>query len=82
MIIDELRRSGITVEHNLASDSLSAQLRDAEDRGFRYTIIIGQKEYVEQTVILRDMLERSQEQITVEQMIKKLKRQILGAKVV
>ncbi len=81
MIIDELRRSGIPVEHNLASDSLSAQLRDAEVRGFRYTIIIGQKEYVDQTVILRDMLERSQEQISVDQMTKKLKRQILGMKV-
>ncbi len=75
MIIDQLRRAGISVEHDLASDSLSAQLRDAEARGFRYTIIIGQKEYVEQTVILRDMLERNQEQIQVEQMIKKLKRQ-------
>lgn len=75
MIIDELRRAGVPVLHDLASDSLSTQLREAEARGARYTIIIGQKEYVEQTVILRDMRERSQEQIPVDQMIKKLKRQ-------
>ncbi len=75
MIIDELRRAGIAVHHDLASDSLGTQLREAEAAGARYTIIIGQKEYVEQTVILRDMRERSQEQIPVEQMIKKLKRQ-------
>jgi len=74
MIIDELRRAGIPVEHDLASDSLSTQLREAEARGARYTIIIGQKEYVEQTVILRDMKERSQEQVSIEQMVKKLKR--------
>ena len=75
MVIDELRRAGIPVEHDLASDSLSTQLRAAEARGVRYTIIIGQKEYVESTVILRDMQERSQEQIPVEQMVRKLKRQ-------
>lgn len=75
LIIDALKRAGIPVTHDLASDSLSAQLRAAEDRGVRYTIIVGQKEFVEQTVILRDMLERNQEQITIEQMIKKLKRQ-------
>ncbi len=75
MVIDELRRAGIPVEHDLASDSLSTQLRAAEARGVRYTIIIGQKEYVESTVILRDMQERAQEQIPVEHMIRKLKRQ-------
>lgn len=78
MIIDELRRSGIQVEHDLASDSLSTQLRRAEDRGARYTIIIGQKEYVEQTVILRDMRERNQEQISLEQLVKKLRRQTIN----
>ncbi len=74
MIIDELRRAGIKVEHDLASDSLSAQLQDAERRGARYTVIIGQKEYVDQTVILRDLIERSQEQVPINQMVKKLKR--------
>ncbi len=78
MIIDELRRAGINVEHNLASDSLSTQLRDAEARNIRYSIIIGQKEYMEKMVILRDMHERSQEQVTVETMVRKLRRQVSG----
>ncbi len=81
MIIDELRRAGIPVQHDLASDSLSTQLREAEARGVRYTVIVGQKEYVEQTVILRDMQERSQEQIPLDVMIRKLKKQVLGARV-
>ena len=76
MIIDELRRAGIPVQHDLASDSLSTQLREAEARGVRYTVIVGQKEYVEQMVILRDMQERSQEQIPFEQMLRKLKKQL------
>jgi histidyl-tRNA synthetase len=80
MVIDELRRAGIAVEHDLASDSLSSQLRAAENRGSRYSIIIGQKEYVEQTVILRDMQERSQEQVSLETLLRKLKRQNSASK--
>ncbi|MBP9836700.1 MAG: ATP phosphoribosyltransferase regulatory subunit [Candidatus Pacebacteria bacterium] len=76
MIIDELRRAGIPVHHDLASDSLSAQIREAEARGVRYTIIVGQKEFIDQTVILRDMKERNQENIRPEQMLKKLKKQL------
>lgn len=74
LLIDELRRSGILVDQNLASDSLSVQLRRAEERGARYTIIIGQKEYVDGTVILRDMIGKNQETIPVNSLISKLKR--------
>lgn len=74
LLIDSLRMAGIPVFHDLASDSLSTQLRDAEARGVKYTLIIGQKEYVENTVILRDMIERNQEYITHDALIKKLKR--------
>ena len=74
MMIDELRQAGIPVMHSLASDSLSEQLRDAEAKGVAYTIIIGQKEFVENTVILRDMAARNQEFIDQDAAIKRLKR--------
>jgi histidyl-tRNA synthetase len=74
MLIDELRQAGINVHQNLASDSLSTQLRDAEARGVKYTVIIGQKEYVDGTVILRDMIGRNQEYIPIETLAQKLKR--------
>lgn len=74
MLIDELRRAGVSAIHDLASDSLSAQLRDAEAKGVAYTIIIGQKEFVENTVILRDMQARNQEFIDQHSAIKRLKR--------
>ncbi|MEZ4104500.1 MAG: His/Gly/Thr/Pro-type tRNA ligase C-terminal domain-containing protein [Candidatus Paceibacterota bacterium] len=79
MVIDELRRVGVPVQHNLSSDSLSAQLREAESRGVRYAIIIGQKEFIEQTVILRDLKEQNQENISPEQMVRKLKKQVAVA---
>ncbi len=74
MIIDQLRKEGIPVHQDLANDSLSAQLRDAEARGVKHVIIIGQKEFVDGTVILRDMQARKQEPITYDMLLKKLKR--------
>lgn len=77
LLIDTLRRAGVQVFHDLASDSLSAQLRDAEAKGVRHTVIIGQKEFVEDTVILRDMTQRNQEYVDVDTLIKKLKKSSL-----
>ena len=74
MLIDELRKVGIPVMHDLANDSLSAQLRDAEKKNVAYTIIVGQKEFVENSLILRDMHARNQETIDTDSVIKKLKR--------
>ncbi len=74
LLIDALRRSGIHVFHNLASDSLSEQLRDAERLRVRYTVIMGQKEFVENTVIFRDMNVRNQEFIDYDTLVKKLRR--------
>ena len=74
LLIDSLRRVGVPVFHNLASDSLSTQLRDAEDRGVKYTVIIGQKEFVDNTVIFRDMEQRNQEYVDHDTLIRRLRR--------
>jgi histidyl-tRNA synthetase len=76
LLIDTLRQAGIPLHHDLTSDSLSSQLRDAESRDARYTIIVGQKEYVDRTAILRDMRARTQETIPLDQLVKKLKRHV------
>ncbi len=74
LLIDQLRNAGIPVIQNVASDSLSEQLRDAEMKECPYTLIIGQKEFVEGSVILRDMRARNQETIPLDQVVRKLKR--------
>lgn len=74
MLIEKLRTEHIPVYQNLACDSLSTQLRDAEKRGVKYTVIIGQKEYVDGTVILRDMEARSQENVSLDSIVSQLKR--------
>jgi len=76
LTVDELRRAGISVYQDLANDSLSDQLRHAEASGVKYVIIIGQKEFIDGTVILRDMEARRQEPVSHETLIRKLKHDI------
>lgn len=79
MLIDELKQAKVPVYHNLSCDSLSEQLREAEEMGVHYTVIVGQKEFIEETVILRDMKNRNQENISTSQAVKKLKKQLIVA---
>lgn len=74
LLLDELRNANIPAYQNLASDSLSTQLRDAETQKVKYTILIGQKEYVEGCVILRDMIGRNQENVPTSEVTSRLRR--------
>ena len=64
-IIEILRRAKIPVFQSLSKDSLTAQLAQAEQSGVPYVIIFGQKEAIEKTVIVRDMLSHSQENVPI-----------------
>lgn len=75
-IIEVLRNARIPVAHALNKDSLSMQLGIAEKLQIPYAIIFGQKEALEGTVIVRDMLTRSQETVklaALAEYIKKVK---------
>ncbi|MFM2374207.1 MAG: hypothetical protein RLZZ234_202, partial [Candidatus Parcubacteria bacterium] len=61
MMMEDLKRANIAAYQELSSDSLGEQLRMAEQLDVPYSLIVGQKEYVEGTVIVRDMKSRSQE---------------------
>ena len=74
MVLDELRQAGIPVAQDLVSDSLSSQLRRAEERNTRFAIIIGQKEFVDKSAIIRDLHSRSQETIPMSGLVNYLKR--------
>ena len=74
LLIDELRNAGISVYQNIMSDSLSEQLHHAERKGVRYVIIVGHKEFMEDTVILRDLKQQNQENIPVSNLSAVLKK--------
>ena len=64
-IIEVLRNAHIPVTHSLNRDSLSGQLGTAENLKIPYALIFGQKEALEGTVIVRNMLTRSQDTVKV-----------------
>lgn len=62
-VIEILRKAHVPVIQSLSKDSLSAQLAVAEKAGVTYTIIFGQKEAMEGSVIIRNMETRSQDTV-------------------
>ncbi|HOF79527.1 MAG TPA: histidine--tRNA ligase [bacterium] len=61
LLFEELRQVGLTIRQSFTKDSLKAQLALASQVGAKYTLIIGQKELLDGTILLRDMESGSQE---------------------
>lgn len=78
MLIDELRRAGIAIQQNIVYDSLCTQLAHAEAGNVQYVVILGQKELVENTVIVRDMQARNQTHLPIAELTPYLRRTIAG----
>ncbi len=72
-VIEILRKAHIPIAQQLSKDSLSAQLSNAEKLGVPYTIIFGQKEAIEKSVIVRNMHNRSQETVKLDKLLEYLK---------
>ncbi len=66
--IEVLRKAKIPILQSLSKDRISAQIATAENLKIPYTIIIGQKEALEGTAIVRNMTNRSQETVPVDQL--------------
>lgn len=54
-LVEQLRRGGIFVHHTLGKSSLKTQLETANKMGVSHTVILGQKEVQDGTIIVRDM---------------------------
>ncbi len=72
LLFDELRRGGIHAKATLGRDNIKAQLRVAHKFGVTYALIIGQKEALDGTVILREMNSGAQETVPVEKIVRVL----------
>jgi histidyl-tRNA synthetase len=64
-LLETLRAAKVPVRHALNRDDLVGQLTVAERLATPYTIILGQREVVDGTVIVRNMETRSQETLPV-----------------
>jgi len=71
-LISQLRDLGVHTIGALGEASLKSQLRHADRFGARYTLLLGQMEVKEGTIILRNMAAGKQEQIKIEEAIPKV----------
>jgi histidyl-tRNA synthetase len=75
-IMEILRKSKFPVIQSISKDKLGAQLGHAEKLGVKYVMIFGQREALDNTVIIRNMETRSQDTVKIadlKEYIKKLK---------
>ncbi len=72
-VIEILRKGKVPIAQSISKDNLGAQLGVAEKLGMRYAIIFGQKEAIENSVIVRDMSNRSQETIKLPNLLEYIK---------
>lgn len=77
-IIELLRQSGIPLYQALTRDKLASQLSAAEHLKTPYTIIIGQREALENSVIVRNAVTRAQETVKIADLPQYAKRLKLG----
>lgn len=75
-LMEELRQAGFHVRANLVKGSLSAQLKMANRINARFTLILGKKELLDGTIILRDMESGSQEMVDIKKIEKELEKRL------
>jgi len=75
-LMEEFRKAKIQVAESLGRDSLKAQLKTADRLGAEYALILGQKEALEETIILRDMKTGRQDTVKLEKVVSELKKRL------
>ncbi len=75
-LFEEFRKNSIYVSESFGRDSVKAQLRVADRLGADLALIIGQKEALDDTVILREMQSGVQEIIPLEKIINEVKKRL------
>jgi len=77
-LLEEFRKAKIQIAESLGRDSLRAQLARADKLGVQLTLILGQREALDNTIVIRRMDNGTQETVkfdkTVEEIKKRLKK--------
>ena len=73
VLVEELRNAGISVAESLSKDNFRAQLKIASKVESAIALIIGQKEAMDGTVIIKDMVKETQDMATQDKLVEKIK---------
>lgn len=70
----ELEKNGILIAESFGRGSLKSQLRVAHRLGVEVTVIVGQKEALDETAIVKDMISGTQETVTNARIVDAIKK--------
>ncbi|MBI2023382.1 histidine--tRNA ligase [Candidatus Giovannonibacteria bacterium] len=76
MLLEEMRKAGIGVGESLSRDNLRTQLNIAAKVGAKISLILGQKEAMTDSIILRYMDEGVQETVLQKKMVERIKEKL------
>ncbi|MDP3052187.1 MAG: histidine--tRNA ligase [bacterium] len=75
-LLEDFRKAKIQVAESFGRDSLKAQLKIADKVEAQYALILGQKEALDGTIIIRDMKIGKQETVKLEKTVKEMQRRL------
>lgn len=78
-IFEELERAGVMVAESFGRGNLRSQLRQANQLKVDVVLILGQREALDETVILKDMESGSQEVVTFRKVVDEVKKRLKRA---
>lgn len=78
-MFEELRMAGIKVGESFAKGAIKAQMDIANRMGARYTLIVGQKEVLDGTAIIRDMDAGTQEIVDARKIVQVVQKKMAQA---
>ena len=73
LILEELRKAGTHVVHSLAKDKLGSQIGVAENMNVPFILLVGQREALDNCVVVRNTLTRAQEIVPIRELSAKIK---------
>ncbi len=76
MIFEELRRAGFQIRQSFTKDSLKSQMETASQLGVKHSLILGQKEIIDGTILIRDMESGIQEVIDTKKIIAEIDKRL------
>jgi len=78
-LFENLTQAGLRVAENLCKASLKSQLEMADRLGVQFTLILGQKEIIDGTIMIRDMENGIQEVVDFEKVVPEIRKRLSKA---
>jgi len=75
-LLEDFRKAKIQVAESFGRDSLNAQMARADKIGASHTLILGQREALEGTIIIRDMASGRQEIVKLEKVVGEMEKRL------